>query len=462
MVTIQIAATFVLFLILVIGILKKMQPTVLMLFLGIFALGITCAVMGVMPGGEETSGNFIVDLFEVVKSTFSANLAANVLNVISVIAYVHYMDHLKATTMFATLATLPLKKVKSPYIVLGCGIVLMGIICFFIQSATARAALFIGILYPIFISVGLSPLSAATACVIGSYLNCGSVASALNILFWSVGDPGISLVDYGMKMEIKVIIINILFTAVIVSLLSRYYDKKDKESGEQVGDIIEAPDIKELGIPKWYAILPTLPLVILLIFSVIIKTVTISLPGACFMSFTIAFLAIIITAPKGKKIESVNAGQEFFKGMGEGLTTVGSLMLCSAVFAAALDKIGGFAAIVKLITGGNSDSTSAIILLGVVITILYAVTIVITGNMGAFAPLFTTLLSSMASGNTLCKLMGMLVLAGPTADWASPISTGMLVASGSTNVPVTKIIKRTVIPTVASIAVVIVSVLVLY
>ena len=52
--------------------------------------------------------------------------------------------------------------------------------------------------------------------------------------------------------------------------------------------------------------------------------------------------------------------------------------------------------------------------------------------------------------------------AGPTADWASPISTGMLVASGSTNVPVTKIIKRTVIPTVASIAVVIVSVLVLY
>lgn len=148
----QIIGVILMFAVLLFLVVKKYQPTMVLLILDLAAITIMNLVYGAMPMGEDTSGSFFVDLFEFIKSRFIAQLSGTAFIVMSAMAFVSYMDHLKATKMFATIVSKPLRHIKSPYVVVAVGLVLMAAMNLFIASVLGRAALYLATVYPILIA----------------------------------------------------------------------------------------------------------------------------------------------------------------------------------------------------------------------------------------------------------------------------------------------------------------------
>lgn len=455
----KIVSTLLLFSVLVVGIVKKVQPTILLFFTGIVTLVIIGLTGGDISLGNDLSGNLAVDVSELIKTSFSNDLSGYVLNFLSVIAYIHYMDHLNATSMFTYVMTKPFKHVRSPYIALGAGILMMSFCNIFIQSATARAALFMGTIYPIFMSVGLTSLSSAGACLLGAYSLEGFISSTLNMMFWQFGDPGITLSEYCMQKEIKVIVFYSVIIAVSYCLFAKYIDKKYSTAHDISENIVINPPP---DVPKWYGILPTLPLDIMLLFTIIIRDINITLPAACLLSFTIAFLSVVITSGKKNTISAINDGQEYFVGLGEALKGVGAMVLCASIFAVALQKIGGIDILVDFASSKFSDTSKMSLFIGIGISLLYGITIILSGNMGSFATLFITLACSIAVGESLQQIQGIIVLGAPLFDALSPIATGAIIVSETSKNPVNELIRRCFVPVILGYISVIIGVLLFY
>ena len=138
----QVLGVVIMFTILIVAIAKNYKPTMVLLLLGLFAITVMNLINGTLPRGDDTSGSFVIDIFDVIRQTFSTQLAGTALIIISAIAFVNFMDHLKASSMLCIIASKPLRHVKSPFLLVGASLLLMACINLFIPSAAGRMALY--------------------------------------------------------------------------------------------------------------------------------------------------------------------------------------------------------------------------------------------------------------------------------------------------------------------------------
>ncbi|MBQ2895598.1 MAG: C4-dicarboxylate transporter DcuC [Oscillospiraceae bacterium] len=443
----DVIITLVLVALLIWGIMKKLNPAFLLISLGLVTLAGVQLFTGVSVLGDKSTGSLFFDLFENLVNTASSQLSRNVLLVMTVMGYVFLCEKINASKMFAIYAAKPFKNVKNPYVVAVVVIILGAFLKLAITSSSSLCTMLLATMYPVMRACGCSKGTAATAVTMPGCVIWGPSDANIYLCFTLAGREDISIVEFFTHYQIPLVIVILAVFAITVPLFSKFWDKR--EGGTSVGDDeanVKILTMEELGVPKFYAIFPLLPLIIILIFSDLIPaTPNISVGAAHWLCLCVVILVDMIV----RKIftGSFNLSADFIKGMANYITLGGMIMVGASLFSAALTAVGGMANIGTLLTSGNSGYALTLIL-AVILGFIIAAFSHVSPALNIFVPLFVTVCA--ATGNDI-RIMILALLSG--ACWGIailPTNSALVIASGAIGVSIPNIMKRNALPAICA------------
>ena len=416
-------------------IVKGYSATGVLMFGGLVLLFIS-VLMGhsILPEGVKSTGSTYFDILEYVKYLLGNRGGGLGLMIMVLCGFSVYMTHLGANDVVVKLVSKPLKNIRSPYILMVFAYFLACLMSFAVSSATGLGVLLMATLFPIMVNVGISRGAAAAIC-----------ASPISIILSPTsGDVVLSaeiskipLGEFAFGTALPVSIFAILGIAVAHFFWQRYLDKKE---GVQV-ERLNADEIKTTA-PNYYAILPLLPIIGVLVFDG-----KWGLPNLHIV--TVMVLCFIITAVVDF-LRSFNAKQTFdnlvvaYRGMADAFAGVVMLLVAAGVFAQSLSTIGF---ITNLIDSAQSFGGSAFFMMLVLAVITILATMATgSGNAAfyAFAELIPTLATKMGVNPAFLTIP--MLQASNLGRGLSPVSGVVVAVSGMGNISPFEIVKRMSVP----------------
>ena len=416
-------------------IVKGYSATGVLMFGGLVLLFIS-VLMGhsILPEGVKSTGSTYFDILEYVKYLLGNRGGGLGLMIMVLCGFSVYMTHLGANDVVVKLVSKPLKNIRSPYILMVFAYFLACLMSFAVSSATGLGVLLMVTLFPVMVNVGISRGAAAAIC-----------ASPISIILSPTsGDVVLSaeiskipLGEFAFGTALPVSIFAILGIAVAHFFWQRYLDKKE---GVQV-ERLNADEIKTTA-PNYYAILPLLPIIGVLVFDG-----KWGLPNLHIV--TVMVLCFIITAVVDF-LRSFNAKQTFdnlvvaYRGMADAFAGVVMLLVAAGVFAQSLSTIGF---ITNLIDSAQSFGGSAFFMMLVLAVITILATMATgSGNAAfyAFAELIPTLATKMGVNPAFLTIP--MLQASNLGRGLSPVSGVVVAVSGMGNISPFEIVKRMSVP----------------
>lgn len=434
-------------------ILKKYKPqTVLFVAGGLLLAGSMIMSWGtILPAGKST-GMWSFDIFELIRTLFANRLSGLGLNIMAVGGFARYMDKIGASNALVALTIRPLMLLKSPYIVMSACWVLGMFLGLAINSASGLAMLLMVTMFPILVALGVSRISATAA-----------IATTL-CLDWSPSDTGTIFaaeiagfdpVIYWHTFQIPIACAVIPCVAIAHYLTQKIMDKRDGHivralDPAEVSVNIETEDEKKAALshpPKIYALLPIIPLALILIFSPLcIPGIKMNIIMAMLMGTAIGMIAQFFRTRDLKEIFSEI--QIFFDGMGKQLANVITIVIAGEFFAKGLTSTGSIDAMIQ---GAQTTGFGASGLTLVMIAIIAVCAILMgSGNAPFFA--FANLVPAIAAKTGVAASFMVLPmhLIASSARAISPITGVIIVASGMAGISPFDLVKRTAIPMAVS------------
>ena len=416
-------------------IVKGYSATGVLMFGGLVLLFIS-VLMGhsILPEGVKSTGSTYFDILEYVKYLLGNRGGGLGLMIMVLCGFSVYMTHLGANDVVVKLVSKPLKNIRSPYILMVFAYFLACLMSFAVSSATGLGVLLMATLFPVMVNVGISRGAAAAIC-----------ASPISIILSPTsGDVVLSaeiskipLGEFAFGTALPVSIFAILGIAVAHFFWQRYLDKKE---GVQV-ERINADDIKTTA-PNYYAILPLLPIIGVLIFDG-----KWGLPNLHIV--TVMVLCFIITATVDF-LRSFNAKQTFdnlivaYRGMADAFAGVVMLLVAAGVFAQSLSTIGF---ITNLIDSAQSFGGSAFFMM-LVLAVITILATMATGSGNAAFYAFAELIPKLATqmGVNPAFLTIPMLQASNLGRGLSPVSGVVVAVSGMGKISPFEIVKRMSVP----------------
>ena len=325
---------------------KKFKPQPV-LFMGGMIMMYLASVLGYgqILGAKATTGSVFFDAFEFIRATFSSNVGKLGLNIMSVGAFAKYMDKIGASRSLVRLTIKPLMALKSPYLVMSGTWIVGMLIGLCINSASGLAMLLMVTMFPILLGLGVSRLSATAAvattlCFDWSPSDTGTILSAET--------AGVDPVFYWSHYQVPIVAVAFVVVGVLHYLTQKYMDKRDGH----VVKPIEVERIKDEAdtAPTAYAILPIIPLALILCFSSLwITWIKMNIVMAMFIGLFVGVICEFIRWRDGKKV--FGDVQTFFDGLGLQMANVITLVVAGQTFAKGLLSMG---AINTLIDGSKT------------------------------------------------------------------------------------------------------------
>jgi len=416
-------------------IVKGYSATGVLMFGGLVLLFIS-VLMGhsILPEGVKSTGSTYFDILEYVKYLLGNRGGGLGLMIMVLCGFSVYMTHLGANDVVVKLVSKPLKNIRSPYILMVFAYFLACLMSFAVSSATGLGVLLMATLFPVMVNVGISRGAAAAIC-----------ASPISIILSPTsGDVVLSaeiskipLGEFAFGTALPVSIFAILGIAVAHFFWQRYLDKKE---GVQV-ERINADEIKTTA-PNYYAILPLLPIIGVLIFDG-----KWGLPNLHIV--TVMVLCFIITATVDF-LRSFNAKQTFdnlvvaYRGMADAFAGVVMLLVAAGVFAQSLSTIGF---ITNLIDSAQSFGGSAFFMM-LVLAVITILATMATGSGNAAFYAFAELIPKLATqmGVNPAFLTIPMLQASNLGRGLSPVSGVVVAVSGMGKISPFEIVKRMSVP----------------
>ena len=416
-------------------IVKGYSATGVLMFGGLVLLFIS-VLMGhsILPEGVKSTGSTYFDILEYVKYLLGNRGGGLGLMIMVLCGFSVYMTHLGANDVVVKLVSKPLKNIRSPYILMVFAYFLACLMSFAVSSATGLGVLLMATLFPVMVNVGISRGAAAAIC-----------ASPISIILSPTsGDVVLSaeiskipLGEFAFGTALPVSIFAILGIAVAHFFWQRYLDKKE---GVQV-ERLNADEIKTTA-PNYYAILPLLPIIGVLIFDG-----KWGLPNLHIV--TVMVLCFIITAVVDF-LRSFNAKQTFdnlvvaYRGMADAFAGVVMLLVAAGVFAQSLSTIGF---ITNLIDSAQSFGGSAFFMM-LVLAVITILATMATGSGNAAFYAFAELIPKLATqmGVTPAFLTIPMLQASNLGRGLSPVSGVVVAVSGMGKISPFEIVKRMSVP----------------
>lgn len=416
-------------------IVKGYSATGVLMFGGLVLLFIS-VLMGhsILPEGVKSTGSTYFDILEYVKYLLGNRGGGLGLMIMVLCGFSEYMTHLGANDVVVKLVSKPLKNIRSPYILMVFAYFLACLMSFAVSSATGLGVLLMATLFPVMVNVGISRGAAAAIC-----------ASPISIILSPTsGDVVLSaeiskipLGEFAFGTALPVSIFAILGIAVAHFFWQRYLDKKE---GVQV-ERMNADEIKTTA-PNYYAILPLLPIIGVLIFDG-----KWGLPNLHIV--TVMVLCFIITAVVDF-LRSFNAKQTFdnlvvaYRGMADAFAGVVMLLVAAGVFAQSLSTIGF---ITNLIDSAQSFGGSAFFMM-LVLAVITILATMATGSGNAAFYAFAELIPKLATqmGVNPAFLTIPMLQASNLGRGLSPVSGVVVAVSGMGKISPFEIVKRMSVP----------------
>lgn len=412
------------------------------LFLGGIILMFLTIIFGLGPilPEDTTTGLIWFDIFEFMKNTFSSRAAGLGLIIMTVAGFANYMDHIGASKVLVKLAVKPLSKLNAPYIVLAAGYILGQILNIFIPSASGLGVLLMLTMYPILVSLGVSKLAATAMIGTASCLDLGPGSGNANLAA-KTAEMDVSV--YFAKYQVPVAIVVMMVIAVLHYLVQKWFDKNAGHVIKVTAQQAAATDEEENLPPTIYAILPILPLVLILAFSeLFISSIKMDVITAMLICI---FVSLMFEVIRLKDIKKVFASiQVFFDGMGTQFARVVTLVVAGEVFAHGLKTIGAIDSIIDAAQSMGSGSTVMILVMVGIITV--ASIVMGSGNAPFFA--FAALAPDVAGKMAIAPVLMLLPMqfAAGIARSVSPITAVIVAVAGISEVSTFDVVKRTAIP----------------
>ena len=366
---------------------------------------------------KSATGSLYLDIFSQLSKNFIKTSGSLGLAIMIVSAFAKYMDHIGASTALVKLSIKPLQKLNSPYIVLALSYVIGQILNVFIPSASGLGVLLMVTVYPIVVSLGVSSLAATAVIGTSACLDLGP-ASGNAVLASKTAEMDAAL--YFANYQIPVAIATVIVITILHYFVNKKMDSK-LEVAESKADLESKEEDKQ--VPKFYAFLPIIPLLIILMFSPLTgSSIKIGVVEAMFMSIT--------------------------------------LIVAGEFFALGLTKIGVISALIDSTKSAGLGAQPMIL----VMTAIIVVSSILMGSGNAPFFAFAALAPAVAASvdlNPIVMLMPMQLSAG-IARSVSPITAVIVAVSGISGVSPFEVVKRTAIPMLGGLIAVVVTNMVLF
>ena len=438
-------------------IVKNYHPA-LSLIIGALVL-LACAWMlghPIYPAGEGT-GFGLFDIFLKFKDTIIAQVSSAGIVIMILFGYSGYMNAIGANQMAVNFLVKPLMKIKRKSLFVPVVFLIGNLMSLVVPSASSLAIILMSILYPMLASMGISSLTAAgviamTATIMPTPLGADNVIAA-NTLGYDV----LNYVVWNAKISLP----SLLIIAVAQYFLQKYCDKKEGEAAYVSLNEEGLSKQKEFDVPKFYAILPILPLLLIVgvgIAGMFVKGITMDIFVLTFISFFIAVLVETLRLKSFKKVQ--DTAVEMFKGMGQGFSQVVMLVVGGSLFTSAIQTLG----IIDSIMASVEASSSA----GIVTTLIFSGATTLFGILsgGGLAMFYAVIelipgIAEKAGIDGILISLPMQMIANLTRT-ISPVAAVVMIVASTVGVSPIRILKRTSVPTIIGIiSVIVLSILLL-
>ncbi|EGO2628231.1 C4-dicarboxylate ABC transporter [Enterococcus faecalis] len=438
-------------------IVKNYHPA-LSLIIGALVL-LACAWMlghPIYSAGEGT-GFGLFDIFLKFKDTIIAQVSSAGIVIMILFGYSGYMNAIGANQMAVNFLVKPLMKIKRKSLFVPVVFLIGNLMSLVVPSASSLAIILMSILYPMLASMGISSLTAAgviamTATIMPTPLGADNVIAA-NTLGYDV----LNYVVWNAKISLP----SLLIIAVAQYFWQKYCDKKEGEAAYVSLNEEGLSKQKEFDVPKFYAILPILPLLLIVgvgIAGMFIKGITMDIFVLTFISFFIAVLVETLRLKSFKKVQ--DTAVEMFKGMGQGFSQVVMLVVGGSLFTSAIQTLG----IIDSIMASVEASSSA----GIVTTLIFSGATTLFGILsgGGLAMFYAVIelipgIAEKAGIDGILISLPMQMIANLTRT-ISPVAAVVMIVASTVGVSPIRILKRTSVPTIIGIiSVIVLSILLL-
>lgn len=427
-------------------IVKNYHPA-LSLIIGALVL-LACAWMlghPIYPAGEGT-GFGLFDIFLKFKDTIIAQVSSAGIVIMILFGYSGYMNAIGANQMAVNFLVKPLMKIKRKSLFVPVVFLIGNLMSLVVPSASSLAIILMSILYPMLASMGISSLTAAgviamTATIMPTPLGADNVIAA-NTLGYDV----LNYVVWNAKISLP----SLLIIAVAQYFWQKYCDKKEGEAAYVSLNEEGLSKQKEFDVPKFYAILPILPLLLIVVVGIagmFIKGITMDIFVLTFISFFIAVLVETLRLKSFKKVQ--DTAVEMFKGMGQGFSQVVMLVVGGSLFTSAIQTLG----IIDSIMASVEASSSA----GIVTTLIFSGATTLFGILsgGGLAMFYAVIelipgIAEKAGIDGILISLPMQMIANLTRT-ISPVAAVVMIVASTVGVSPIRILKRTSVPTIIGI-----------
>jgi DcuC family C4-dicarboxylate transporter len=418
---------------------KNYNPHATLLIGGLLMLFIATLLNFPLPELEKSTGFEGFDLFKFIKEAFSTINAGVGLMIMSIGGFVAYMDKIGASDELVDIAMKPLSLFKkSPYLAASMVIPIGQVLFVAIPSAAGLSLLLMTSLYPILVKLGVSRLSAVSvitaSTVFGIGPACATTASAIEIV-------NLDVIFYFLNFQIPLVFPLSISMMITYYFVNRYYDKKNKE------EVIDTKDADtRVSVPRIYAVLPILPIVLLIVFS---EFFTFFEPAIKLDTTTVMFIslfvALIFESIRLKSLQLVlNSLQTFWNGMGDIFKSVVTLIIAADIFAKGLISLGFIEGLIQATQSLGLGGIGV----GIVMTIMIFLASMLMGSGNAAFFAFGPLVPKIATklGIAATEIVLPMQLAASMGRTVSPVSGVLIATAEIAHVTPIAIVKRNIIP----------------
>lgn len=426
----------------------KFNPQAVLLVTGIIMLGISLALgtysldLSSDLGGSST-GFIGFDLFRLVKTVMGTNMVRVGLMIMTIGGYVAYMKKIHASDALVYVSMRPLmlfKRFPDVAAILMLPIGQMLFVC--TPSAAGLGLLLVASIFPILVNLGVSRLTAM------------SVISACTIFDMGPGSAntaraselaGMTNMEYFVEHQLPLTIPVTLLLMVVYFFSNRYFDRKDREAGRYKSETLDASDMK-VEAPLIYALLPALPLILLIVFSSYFqlfgRPIVLDTTTAMVISLFVALLFELIRYRSFTKM--LAEVKTFWTGMGTVFGNVVTLIISAEVFSKGLIALGFIDALVEGCT--SLGFTGVLISIVIIIIIFLAAILMGSGNASFFS--FGPLVPDIAGkvGMNPVDMILPMQLSSSMGRAISPIAGVIVAIAEVAGVQTNDLVKRNVIP----------------
>ncbi|MCD9466742.1 C4-dicarboxylate transporter DcuC [Photobacterium iliopiscarium] len=441
--------------------LKKFNPQATLITAGLLLLAYA-SISGIAPvlADGKTQGALFFDLWQRFTEITNTRLGSVGLTLVSIAGVSTYLNHIGASQALVKATSRPVMAVKNPYVLLILVLIFVSLMYVFITGATSLSLLLMGTLYPVLRNAGISAKTAVATIVIPTA--------------WEYGPGQINAVigANAINVEIMDFVVNhqTIFQAMLLILIplvnivwQRHCDRIDgynpsEDRGKYLETLEKQHDDNDT-VPKFYALLPILPFIFLFGFSsMVMKSITMTIPIAMMSTISIC---IIIEAIRFRSIQrAFDNFEAWLKGTGMIFASVLTLMIAAEYFSAGLTNIGAINTLIDTAKSFDLGPSGIVIVFSGFILL----TAFITGSGNAPVMAFIPIVPQIAANfnvNPLLPLLPILFAAG-IGRTMSPVAGVIITVSGMAGLTPIDVIKRTSVPMLSSMVVVLIMAVIQY